>query len=102
MTEEFRKYVIPFSRTHTCGALGKQHAGGKVVLMGWVARVRNLGGLRFVETAHVKDLVALLRFVENPSYQMAWFRVLQLLEGVGPVTAGPDIEHAQVLGGAID
>lgn len=45
------------------------------------------GGLRFVEAAHVKDLVALLRLAENPRDQVAWFRVLQLLEGVGPATA---------------
>jgi len=45
------------------------------------------GGLRFVEAAHVKDLVALLRVLDNPRDELAWFRVLQLLEGVGPATA---------------
>jgi DNA helicase-2/ATP-dependent DNA helicase PcrA len=46
------------------------------------------GGLRFVEAAHVKDLLALLRLLDNPWDEMAWFRVLRLLEGVGPSTAG--------------
>jgi DNA helicase II / ATP-dependent DNA helicase PcrA len=45
------------------------------------------GGLKFLEAAHVKDLVALLRLVENPRDELAWFRVLQLLDGVGPATA---------------
>ncbi|MBW3590897.1 MAG: ATP-dependent helicase [Actinobacteria bacterium] len=45
------------------------------------------GGLRFLETAHVKDLLCTLRIVENPSDELAWFRILQLLEGVGPATA---------------
>ena len=45
------------------------------------------GGLRFLEAAHVKDLVALLRLLDNPWDELAWFRVLQLLEGVGPVGA---------------
>jgi DNA helicase-2/ATP-dependent DNA helicase PcrA len=45
------------------------------------------GGLRFVEAAHVKDLLALLRVLDNPSDELAWFRVLQLLEGVGAATA---------------
>jgi DNA helicase II / ATP-dependent DNA helicase PcrA len=45
------------------------------------------GGLRFVEAAHVKDLLALLRLLENPFDEPAWFRVLQLLDGVGPATA---------------
>jgi DNA helicase-2/ATP-dependent DNA helicase PcrA len=46
------------------------------------------GGLRFVEAAHVKDLLALLRVLDNPWDEMAWFRLLRLLEGVGPATAG--------------
>jgi DNA helicase-2/ATP-dependent DNA helicase PcrA len=45
------------------------------------------GGLRYLEAAHVKDLIALFRLVGNPRNELAWFRVLQLLEGVGPVTA---------------
>jgi DNA helicase-2/ATP-dependent DNA helicase PcrA len=45
------------------------------------------GGLRFLEAAHVKDLVCALRLVENPADDLAWFRVLQLIDGVGPSTA---------------
>ncbi|MBI4214215.1 MAG: ATP-dependent helicase [Chloroflexi bacterium] len=42
------------------------------------------GGLKFLEAAHVKDLLALLRILENPQDEMSWFRALQLIEGVGP------------------
>jgi DNA helicase-2/ATP-dependent DNA helicase PcrA len=45
------------------------------------------GGLTFLESAHVKDALAVLRIVENPRDEVGWFRVLQLLEGVGPATA---------------
>jgi DNA helicase II / ATP-dependent DNA helicase PcrA len=45
------------------------------------------GGLKFLDTAHVKDLLALLRFVENPRDRVTAFRVVQLLPGVGPVLA---------------
>ena len=45
------------------------------------------GGLRFVETAHVKDLVAFLRLAENPRDAMACLRVLGLVPGVGPKTS---------------
>ncbi|MGI8425342.1 MAG: ATP-dependent helicase [Actinomycetota bacterium] len=48
---------------------------------------RKYGGLKFLEAAHVKDLVCLLRLVENPHDELAWFRILQLLEGVGPGSA---------------
>jgi DNA helicase-2/ATP-dependent DNA helicase PcrA len=55
---------------------------------------RKYGGLRFLEAAHVKDLLAACRLVENPRDELAWFRVLGLLEGVGPATARRDAAAA--------
>ena len=46
------------------------------------------GGLKFLEASHVKDLLSLLRFVENPRDRVAGFRILQLLPGIGPTAAG--------------
>src|SRR5579862_264229 len=43
------------------------------------------GGMRYMEAAHVKDFLALLRVATNPDDQLSWFRLLQLLDGVGPV-----------------
>ncbi len=45
------------------------------------------GGLRFLEAAHVKDLLALLRLLDNPRDQLAWHRTLVAVDGVGPATA---------------
>jgi DNA helicase II / ATP-dependent DNA helicase PcrA len=45
------------------------------------------GGLRYLEAVHVKDLIALFRLADNPRDEVSWFRVLQLLDGVGPATA---------------
>jgi len=45
------------------------------------------GGLKFLEAAHVKDLLALLRWADNPKNRIAAFRALQLLPGVGPASA---------------
>jgi DNA helicase-2/ATP-dependent DNA helicase PcrA len=45
------------------------------------------GGLRYLEAAHVKDFVALLRLADNGADELAWFRILQLVEGIGPVSA---------------
>ena len=44
------------------------------------------GGLKYLESAHVKDLLALLRILDNPADQLAWHRVLASMEGVGPAT----------------
>jgi DNA helicase-2/ATP-dependent DNA helicase PcrA len=43
------------------------------------------GGLRFTEAAHVKDFLAAARVVANPADDVAWFRLLRLHEGIGPV-----------------
>ncbi len=51
------------------------------------------GGLRFLEAAHIKDLIALLKIIENPRDQMAWIRCLQLMEGIGPATAFRAARH---------
>jgi ATP-dependent DNA helicase UvrD/PcrA len=45
------------------------------------------GGIGYLEAAHVKDFVCVLRIVDNPGDQLSWFRVLRLLPGVVPVTA---------------
>lgn len=45
------------------------------------------GGLKFLEAAHIKDVLAFLRWTENPRDRITGFRVIQLLPGVGPATA---------------
>lgn len=45
------------------------------------------GGLKFLEAAHVKDVIALLRWATNPRDEVAALRVLKLLPGVGPAAA---------------
>ncbi|HEY9212010.1 MAG TPA: ATP-dependent helicase [Ancylobacter sp.] len=45
------------------------------------------GGLKFLDSAHVKDMLAALRFAQNPRDRIAGFRVMQLLPGVGPSSA---------------
>ncbi|MEO8339794.1 MAG: ATP-dependent helicase [Nitrospirota bacterium] len=45
------------------------------------------GGVKFIETAHVKDLLAHMRVVANPLDVVSWHRVLMLVEGVGPKKA---------------
>src|SRR6201997_115986 len=51
------------------------------------------GGLKFLDAAHVKDVLALLRFVENPRDRVAGFRVMHLLPGIGPASAQRILDH---------
>ena len=45
------------------------------------------GGLKFLEAAHVKDVLSVLRWVQNPRSRLAGFRVAQLVAGMGPAAA---------------
>ncbi|HKU87130.1 MAG TPA: ATP-dependent helicase, partial [Casimicrobiaceae bacterium] len=45
------------------------------------------GGLRFLEAAHVKDVLSVLKWIDNPRNRMAGFRALRLLPGIGPAMA---------------
>jgi DNA helicase-2/ATP-dependent DNA helicase PcrA len=64
---------------------------------------KKFGGLKFLESAHVKDVLSILRWAQNPKGRLAAFRVAQLLPGFGPasarrlldaIEASPDPVHA--------
>ncbi len=48
---------------------------------------QKFGGMKFVETAHIKDVMAFLRIAVNPKDVVSWYRVLLMHEGIGPKTA---------------
>jgi len=59
------------------------------------------GGLRYLEAAHVKDLLAAFRLADNPRDEMAWFRLIQLMPGVGPSKARRAINALRDMDGKI-
>ena len=56
------------------------------------------GGLKYLEAAHVKDLLAAFRVVDNPADELSWFRLLQLLPKVGPAKARRGLEALRISG----
>ncbi len=70
------------------------HSGGLEIELGrrHIPFVK-FGGLTFLEAAHVKDLLALLRILDNPRDELAWNRVLLMLPGVGQATAAKFMTH---------
>ena len=54
------------------------------------------GGLKFLEAAHVKDFLSILKWGDNPKNEVAATRVLKLLPGMGPATAAKCFEHVAV------
>jgi DNA helicase-2/ATP-dependent DNA helicase PcrA len=75
-----REQAVLMRTTHDSDALELELARRRIPFVKY-------GGLRYLEAAHVKDLLALMRLVGNPGEEIAWFRLLQLLDGVGPSTA---------------
>lgn len=63
---------------------------------------QKFGGMKFSETAHIKDIIAYLRVMYNPLDAVSWQRILLLLGGVGPRTAQQIIEQIISTGGAVD
>jgi len=54
---------LPFSRTHTCAQAGEAAAGETVRVMGWVQRLRDLGGLRFI---NLRDRYGHIQLIVDP------------------------------------
>ena len=81
-----RRQAVLFRASHLSGTL-------EVELSRRNIPYHKYGGLRFLEAAHIKDLLAVLRILENPRDEMAWFRIVQLFDGIGPATAARVLNH---------
>ena len=57
---------------------------------------RKFGGIRFAESAHVKDALSFLRVVNKPSDTLSWFRMLKLIDHIGDATVYQILEHLGV------
>jgi DNA helicase-2/ATP-dependent DNA helicase PcrA len=72
--------AVLFRTSHHSGALEVELTRRNIPFV-------KFGGLKFLEAAHIKDVLAFLRFAENPRDRVAGFRVIQLMPGAGPATA---------------
>lgn len=84
---EMRELGVPLRDQAVLFRTGHHSDGLEIELSRRRIPYAKFGGLRFLEAAHVKDLMALLRVLDNPRDELAWHRVLQLIPGVGPATA---------------
>jgi len=90
-----KQQAVLFRASHHSGALELELARRNIPFV-------KFGGLKFVEASHVKDVIGLLRWVENPRDRVAGFRSLHLLPGVGPATARKALDHLEGAGFALD
>jgi len=83
---ELKRQAVLFRASHHSAALEIELAVRNIPFV-------KFGGLRFLDSAHVKDVLACLRWAENPRDHVAGFRVLQLIPGIGPRAAGRVLER---------
>ncbi len=83
---DLRKQAVLFRAAHHSDALEVELGRRNIPFVKY-------GGLKFLEAAHVKDVLSFLRLAENPRDGTSAFRVLQLLDGVGPAHARKALEH---------
>ncbi|MGE8943327.1 ATP-dependent helicase [Leptospira interrogans] len=89
---ENREAGIPLKRQAVLFRAASQSAMLEIALTRRNIPFVKFGGLKFIEAAHVKDLLAVMRWIENPADRVSGFRVLQLLDGIGPTSAGKALD----------
>jgi DNA helicase II / ATP-dependent DNA helicase PcrA len=75
-----KQQAVLFRASHHSGPLEIELARRNIPFV-------KFGGLKFLEAAHIKDVLAFLRWAENLRDRVSGFRVIQLLPGAGPATA---------------
>jgi DNA helicase-2/ATP-dependent DNA helicase PcrA len=78
--QALKAQAVLFRASHHSGALEVELTRRNIPFV-------KFGGLKFLEAAHIKDVLAFLRWAENPRDRVAGFRVIQLMPGAGPATA---------------
>lgn len=81
-----RKQAVLFRTSHHSDALEVELSRRNIPFVKY-------GGLKFLEAAHVKDALAVLRLAENPKDTISAQRVLQLIDGIGPAVAKKAVQH---------
>jgi DNA helicase-2/ATP-dependent DNA helicase PcrA len=88
-----KRHAILFRSSHHSDVLELELARRNVPFVKY-------GGLKFLEAAHVKDMLSILRWVDNPRHTVAGFRVLKLVAGIGPAHAQQALDHFAAAGHA--
>jgi aspartyl-tRNA synthetase len=102
---ETKGYWIPFKRSHTCGELSEEQAGENVRLMGWVAKLRDLGGLKFIDLRDRYGITQLIVDTEDdalsgPAKQLRMEDVIAVEGDVGERPG--DMKRTDMVTGAIE
>jgi DNA helicase II / ATP-dependent DNA helicase PcrA len=94
--EELREEGVPLSEIAVLFRAGSHSFDLEIELGKHGIPFRKFGGIKFAESAHIKDALSFLRVVSNPSDTLSWFRALKLIDHIGDATVNQILDHLGV------
>ena len=94
--EELREEGVPLTEIAVLFRAGSHSFDLEIELGKHAIPFRKFGGIKFAESAHIKDVLAMLRVVVNPSDTLSWFRALKLLDNIGDATVEQILEYLEI------
>ncbi len=94
--EELREEGVPLSEIAVLFRASSHSFDLEIELGKHGIPFRKFGGIKFAESAHIKDALAFLRVVTNPSDTLSWFRALKLIDHIGDATVNQILDHLGV------
>ncbi|HEV7842306.1 MAG TPA: UvrD-helicase domain-containing protein, partial [Pyrinomonadaceae bacterium] len=94
--ETLRDEGVPFSEIAVLFRAGSHSFDLEIELSKHAIPFRKFGGIKFAESAHIKDVLSFLRVVVNPSDTLSWFRMLKLFDHIGDATVEQILDYLNV------
>jgi DNA helicase II / ATP-dependent DNA helicase PcrA len=94
--ETLRDEGVPLSEIAVLFRAGSHSFDLEIELARHAIPFRKFGGIKFTESAHIKDVLAFLRVVVNPSDTLSWFRMLKLVDHIGDATVEQILDYLNV------
>ncbi|WP_061295494.1 ATP-dependent helicase [Leptospira interrogans] len=97
-----REEGIPFQKMCVLFRAGWNSNQLELVLAKWNIPFVKFGGKKFIETAHIKDLLSLLKLLVNPLDSVSWIRTLKLIPGIGNAKANSILDKIRKSSGSFE
>jgi DNA helicase-2/ATP-dependent DNA helicase PcrA len=94
--EALRDEGVPLSEIAVLFRAGSHSFDLEIELAKHAIPFRKFGGIKFAESAHIKDALSFMRVVVNPSDTLAWFRMLKLIDHIGDATVEQILDYLNV------
>jgi DNA helicase-2/ATP-dependent DNA helicase PcrA len=94
--ESLREEGVPLTEIAVLFRAGSHSFDLEIELAKHAIPFRKFGGIKFAESAHIKDALSFLRVAVNPSDTLSWFRMLKMIDHVGDATVEQILDYLNV------